>query len=561
MNDTIAIDFGTMRTKVAYRDPNRNTLELMRLGQDERPFVPSLFFLGEDGRRLFGDDAAEYLDSDPLAFLPRPLKRELREQWVRAGNRVKATPTELLSLLFAGLRKRTNEIACFRDAPPTGVFLTVPAQYGPPDREILMAAARSAGFHEDRICFIDEPIAAAQAWLAEVGGKEEYVVVLDCGGGTLDWACLHRAETDRFDMTPEIPAGGDNRVGGVDVDEAIYAFVDDAITDEIARGELQTKRCLAREQIRVLKEKHSRTGEGGTLRIGNTPVHITSVELDNIITRRFISQACLNLTSYLEKVRSRTKIEKPTVLLVGGSARLRGLKDAVAEQGRCTAVWWERSEYATVLGALHRDTPAQAHHPDESTKKAVRAKSTRRPDTTMAPQDAIQKTQTSTRNQRQAWANLARERLLTVAGDSSDIYASEGNMVRAIKQLDPLARRWTGAVCEKVACDPDRYCESDVRVLAECAKAITQIALERNWDITTEAARNKLVEEVAKNGKRVLKIVRTLAQLKTNETQEGDDDEDDDGDTEREEGLPELLVDGVGGLLKGGIKAIRSLFG
>ena len=73
MNDTIAIDFGTMRTKLSYIDPQRNSAELMRLGQDERPFVPSVFFLGEDGRRLFGDDATEYLDSDPLAFLPRRL--------------------------------------------------------------------------------------------------------------------------------------------------------------------------------------------------------------------------------------------------------------------------------------------------------------------------------------------------------------------------------------------------------------------------------------------------------------------------------------------------------
>lgn len=352
MIDTIAIDFGTMRTKVAYRDPMRNTLELMRLGQDERPFVPSLFFLGEDGRRLFGDEAADFLDSDPLGFLPRPLKRELREQWVRAGNRVKATPTELLSILFAGLRKRTSEIACFRDAPPKGLVLTVPAQYGPPDRDILTASARNAGFHDDCITFIDEPIAAAQAWLAELNGKEEYVVVLDCGGGTLDWACLHRTAAGKFEMMPDLPAGGDNRVGGYDIDESMYVIVDDAITDENTRTELHAKQSYIRDQIRALKEKHSRTGSGGKIRVGNVPVEIPPEVIDDIITRRFISQACQNLCSYLEKVRDRLKIEKPTVLLVGGSARLRGFKEAVEQQGRCQAVWWERSEYATVLGAV-----------------------------------------------------------------------------------------------------------------------------------------------------------------------------------------------------------------
>ncbi len=352
MNDAIAIDFGTMRTKLSYIDPQRNTAELMRLGQDERPFVPSVFFLGEDGRRLFGDDATEYLDSDPLAFLPRPLKRELREQWVRAGNRVKATPTELLSLLFAGLRNRTKELPHFRAALPVGLSLTIPAQYGPPDREILAKSAHNAGFAEERIDFVDEPIAAAQAWLSELGGQDEHVIVLDCGGGTLDWACLHRKDGDTFEMIPELPPGGDNRVGGFDIDEAIFAFVDDEIVDDDTRKELQIRRCLVRDQIRAIKEKYSRTGAGGKLRVGNTRIEIPHEVLDDIIRRRFVFQACQNLNSYLEKVRSKAKLDKPTVLLVGGSARLRGFQQAITEQCKCNAVWWERSEYATVLGAL-----------------------------------------------------------------------------------------------------------------------------------------------------------------------------------------------------------------
>lgn len=378
MTDTIAIDFGTMRTKIAYLEPNRNTLELMRVGHDERPYIPSLFFLGEDGRRLFGDDAAEYLDSDPLAFLLRPLKRELREQWVRAGNRVKATPTELLSLLFAGLRKRTGEVACFRDAPPTRLILTVPAQYGPPDKEVLSAAALNAGFRNECITFIDEPIAAAQAWLVELGGKEEYVVVLDCGGGTLDWACLHRSEKGKFEMIPDLPASGDNRVGGFDIDQAIFALIDDAINKEGSRIVLQSRQSYIRDQIRVLKEKHSRTGTGGKILVGKIPVEISPDLMDRIIARRFITQACQDLCSYLEKVRDRLKIEKPTVLLVGGSARLRGFKDAVERQCQCKAVWWERSEYATVLGALQQIAKKEHTHSNvsaESPRKPIDAKS------------------------------------------------------------------------------------------------------------------------------------------------------------------------------------------
>lgn len=358
MTGIIAIDFGTARTKVAYRHPHRGTIELARLGKDERPYIPSLFYLGADGRRLFGDDAAEYLDSDPLGFLPRPLKRELREPWVRAGNRVKATPTELLTLLFQGLRQRAGEIAGFHHAPPDRLVLTIPAQYGPPDKDILTAAARNAGFRDDGIGFVDEPIAAAQAWLAEQAVPDEYIVVLDCGGGTIDWACLRRTGADQFAMVPDLPAGGDSRVGGFDIDEALFAYLDDALPDEASRDALHAARSQILDQIRALKEKHSRTGLGGKIRVDRAVIDIPPQVIDDIIERRFISQTCQNICSYVAKVRDKLRIDAPTVLLVGGSSRIRGFKDAIEQQARCRAVWWERSEYATVLGALQPHSQA-----------------------------------------------------------------------------------------------------------------------------------------------------------------------------------------------------------
>lgn len=379
MNDTIAIDFGTMRTKVSYYDTTRKSIELMRLGRNEQPFVPSIFFLGQDGRRLFGEDAAQHLDKDPLAFLLNPLKRELREQAVRAGNRVKATPTELLSVLFGGLRNRAKDVACFCGTMPTGLVLTVPAQYGPPDRNVLQKAACNAGFHEERIRFVVEPVAAAQAWLAELGGTEDYVVVLDCGGGTLDWACLHRSEGGRFGLINEFPPGGDNRVGGVDIDRSILEELDGFIKekDSQAYAYLEPRRCLIRDEIRVLKEKYSSEGIGGAVNLGNINVKILPGQIERIINDRYINQACQSFNAYLDKIRERLKIKTPIVLLAGGSARLRGFREEIEKQCRCKAVWWERSEYATVLGALQSDTPTEkgsANLPAVSRRKPLDAK-------------------------------------------------------------------------------------------------------------------------------------------------------------------------------------------
>ena len=51
----IAIDFGTSRIKLAYFDAARGEARLMRLGRSEQAFVPSLFYLGRGGERLYGD--------------------------------------------------------------------------------------------------------------------------------------------------------------------------------------------------------------------------------------------------------------------------------------------------------------------------------------------------------------------------------------------------------------------------------------------------------------------------------------------------------------------------
>ena len=57
----IAIDFGTSRIKLSYYDPSRAQSRLMELGMD-KPFVPALFYLGPDGERAYGVEAAELLD-------------------------------------------------------------------------------------------------------------------------------------------------------------------------------------------------------------------------------------------------------------------------------------------------------------------------------------------------------------------------------------------------------------------------------------------------------------------------------------------------------------------
>ena len=142
MPTAIAIDFGTSRTKLAYLDEATGRPELMRLGQRDDPFIPSLFYLPRDSDKVvLGDDAEEMLAEDPAGMV-EVLKRKLHETHVRA-NRRKETPQKLLARLFADLRTRAGrELPSFGGAPADVLQLTVPAVYGRAQRRSRPASPR-----------------------------------------------------------------------------------------------------------------------------------------------------------------------------------------------------------------------------------------------------------------------------------------------------------------------------------------------------------------------------------------------------------------------------------
>jgi hypothetical protein len=347
MPDAIAIDFGTTRTKAAYWDERTHNPRLVHLGYRDEPFVPSLFYLPRDSDEiLWGYDAEEMLQEDPAGIV-EVLKRHLQDRYVFA-NRRKVSPKELLTLMFRHLRAQVGEeVLALQGTPLTKVFLTLPALYGPAVEKLLREAAQAAVFTEVEL--VPEPVAAARAWLVETGETGRSVVVLDCGGGTLDLAYLGY-EHGQFRIIPECPPGGDTHVGGHDVDRELLNLVREQVLE--AAEELEQRQPFYLHQVRVLKERYCRGLPLRPLRVAGHALELGTREIQPILDKRFIAQACENLKPYLGRVVALTGGEKPPVLLVGGSARIKGLKETIEEQCACQALWWERSEYATVLGAL-----------------------------------------------------------------------------------------------------------------------------------------------------------------------------------------------------------------
>jgi molecular chaperone DnaK (HSP70) len=181
MNNIFSIDFGTMRTKAAYFDSKSGRMMLFRMGVDEKPYIPSLFYLATDGRRLFGDQAYDQLADDPLGLLTDPLKNNLREPVVRTGNRQKAKPADLIGQLISGILNQAESIPNFDANNLTHLILTVPVHFAEPDLQVLRQAAALAGFKQKQVEFIKEPVSAAQAWMQETGEEMDQIIVVDGG--------------------------------------------------------------------------------------------------------------------------------------------------------------------------------------------------------------------------------------------------------------------------------------------------------------------------------------------------------------------------------------------
>ena len=350
MINTIAIDFGTSRTKLAYRNA-RGEAKVMHF-EEERAWAPSLFYLAPQSEDvMWGYDAAAMLEDDPGGVV-ETLKRKLQETKIRANGRG-VEPQDLLAHLFTALRIQAGQsILDFAGKPPQAVKLTVPVLYGPPIERVMRTAAKAAGF--DDIELITEPVAAARAWAAEAGSDARDVIIFDAGGGTIDWAWLRR-EDGTFRVVPECPPGGDKDVGGHHLDQGLLELVKDALTregalDAVEHVEHERVRWLAK--VRGIKEQFSRGVPIAPLRVRGRAITLAASDIEKEIDRRFIAQSCDWLASYLEKVRAVAPKARPTILLVGGSARLAGLKEKLEERLECRAVLWERSEYATVLGAV-----------------------------------------------------------------------------------------------------------------------------------------------------------------------------------------------------------------
>ena len=323
----MGIDLGTTYSAAAVQAGSAGAVaEMLSLGH-RASIVPSAVFITESGDVLVGDAALRRGAASPERFC-REFKRRLGDSVPLI---IGGSPFSAEALTARLLRWIATTVIEQRGEAPSSVTLTYPANWGAFKQERMAQAIRIAELAEvvapgGTIATITEPEAAAISYAAtERVPVGEVVAVYDLGGGTFDAAVLRKTPAG-FEMLGE--PEGIERLGGIDIDEAIYSYVCRTLGPMIDTLDAEgpaVGRAMARLRADCVEAKEALSSDTQVsipvlLPNLHTEVRLTRGELETMMRpvledtvgalRRAIGSAEL------------TPSEVDRVLLVGGSSRI-----------------------------------------------------------------------------------------------------------------------------------------------------------------------------------------------------------------------------------------------
>lgn len=196
----VGIDLGTTNSLVAFINPDKQPQVINDLGKGV--LVPSIVHFSETGDITVGNEAKEYLTTDPhntIFSVKRLLGRSYKDienykdffsykviddnteslVKIKVGDKF-YTPIELSGLILKELKTRAEHAL---KTPVNRAVITVPAYFNDSQRQATRDAGKLAGLDVLRI--VNEPTAASLAYGIGLNPEEtKTIAVYDLGGGT-----------------------------------------------------------------------------------------------------------------------------------------------------------------------------------------------------------------------------------------------------------------------------------------------------------------------------------------------------------------------------------------
>ncbi|MEL7157035.1 MAG: Hsp70 family protein, partial [Actinomycetota bacterium] len=347
----LGVDLGTTWTAAATWRDDRATI--VSLGQ-RRAAIPSVAVLRDDGEFLIGDAAARRAVAEPER-VAREFKRRIGDTTPLIVGGTPQTPEGLTARL---LRFVVEQVSALEGGPPAELAIAHPANWGSFKIDLVRQIIAEAGQDPDRCLLITEPESAAITYATEQRVQPgQRVCVYDLGGGTFDTTVVERTTSGfRILGRPQ----GIERLGGVDFDAAVFAYVTERLGDalsELDPSDPTALSALARLRLDCTDAKEALSADVSA----TVPVFLPSVQTEIRITRsEFEGLVRPVLADTIETTRraiasaelETTDIER--VLLVGGSSRIPLVSQLVQNELDIDTAIDSHPKHAIALGtAIH----------------------------------------------------------------------------------------------------------------------------------------------------------------------------------------------------------------
>jgi len=348
---TIGIDFGTTKTLVTRINPVNHWPVSVRLGLGS-DYIPTAVYIDDNGQMYFGEEAEERMTEETGVYLPR-FKMQLGSAtplhmcFTDAGRMLKPTAMDLVREYLRYIRQRVESKVFMAENSVSGAVITRPVNFSPAQLDELKNAAHAAGFKEVQLT--TEPEAAGLAFCRLNVAKtfQRSALVVDWGGGTLDFALVTR-DGDTVRTHPRL-TDGDTTMGGEHFDDILWYYAEQHLR---RMGINQLSTIAARPALRRAKERLS-SDTMATLRLSHSggacpPIEITRAQFEELIIDD-VNKAAQKVKALIERIPAADKPEM--LLLVGGSCRIPLIKTTLEAACGLPAYDWEHSREAVALGA------------------------------------------------------------------------------------------------------------------------------------------------------------------------------------------------------------------
>ncbi len=344
----VGIDLGTTNSLVAFINPQNHPQVINDLGRGV--LVPSIIHFNDNNETIVGNDAKEFLITDPqntIFSVKRLLGRSYQDvathkdffgyKIIDDGNdeslvKIKVgetfySPIDLSAMILAELKNRAEHAL---KTPVKKAVITVPAYFNDSQRQATRDAGKLAGLDVLRI--VNEPTAAALAYGLGLkpddlthGDEGKTIAVYDLGGGTFDVSIL-KINNGIFEV---LATNGDTFLGGDDFDRAIidYWITANKLDKQllINNKELTQTLRLKAEEAKVALSTQNLFNQ----KVGDIFCTIDKQTFEKLIAPK-VAQTILACQNALTDA-SLAVADINEVIMVGGSTRTPLVKQKVAD--------------------------------------------------------------------------------------------------------------------------------------------------------------------------------------------------------------------------------------